>query len=133
MTTLEKMQADNPWMVVYKTKSGFAGIPKAMIARQKVNEEQVLQIIKLQKKRNSLCVKIEAAMSDPPICDALLEKWTENEYKLQDLWGFDRDSRYHKFWEIPSCQCPKMDNDDAYPTGYYTISGACKLHGRHLK
>jgi len=58
-------------------------------------------------------------------------KWEQNEYRLQALWGFPLDSKYHKFWEMPGCTCPKMDNDDAYPTGYYTRSGDCPLHGEH--
>lgn len=60
-----------------------------------------------------------------------MEEWTSNEYALQELWGFPKDVRYHKFWEMAGCTCPKMDNEDAYPTGYYTRSGDCPLHGEH--
>ena len=52
------------------------------------------------------------------------------EFALQDLWGFPLDKNYHKFWNRPRCSCPKMDNEDNYPYGYYTIDCGCKLHGR---
>jgi hypothetical protein len=60
-----------------------------------------------------------------------VELWEQNEYRLQELWGFPKDPNYHRFWEMAGCTCPKMDNEDAYPTGYYTRSGNCPLHGEH--
>lgn len=51
------------------------------------------------------------------------------EFKLQELWGFPKDARWHKFWEVSHCLCPKMDNNDWYPTGRCFISGNCPVHG----
>lgn len=53
----------------------------------------------------------------------------ECEFELQELWGFSKDARFHKFWELPKCTCPKIDNADAYPTGYYIYSDNCPIHG----
>jgi len=58
--------------------------------------------------------------------DSILE---EIEFNLQELWGFEKNKNYHRFWERPYCTCPKMDNDDAYPYGLYVISSSCILHG----
>jgi hypothetical protein len=57
-----------------------------------------------------------------------VEEWTSNEYKLQDLWGFERDPNFHKFWEMDGCTCPTMDNRDAYPY-QQIVDGRCPLHG----
>jgi hypothetical protein len=54
---------------------------------------------------------------------------TQLEFKLQELWGFSQDAKFHRFWDTPKCKCAKIDNEDAYPTGYYSISGNCPLHG----
>jgi len=51
------------------------------------------------------------------------------ELELQELWGFEMNTDYIKFWERPRCECPKIDNDDAYPSGFYTINENCPLHG----
>lgn len=59
----------------------------------------------------------------------LCKNITECEFKLQELWGFPKDKNFHRFWETPKCTCPKMDNEDAYPTGYYAINMQCILHG----
>lgn len=56
---------------------------------------------------------------------------TECEFHLQDLWKFERDEKFHRFWELPKCQCPRMDNEDSYPIGYYVTNMNCPIHGRH--
>ena len=59
----------------------------------------------------------------------LVNALTNTENQLQELWGFSKDAKFHRFWQTPKCTCPKMDNEDAYPTGYYNISADCPLHG----
>ncbi len=58
-----------------------------------------------------------------------VELWEQNEYRLQELWGFPKDPNYHKFWEMSGCTCPKIDNEDSYPTGFYIHTQNCPLHG----
>ncbi len=55
------------------------------------------------------------------------------DFMLQHLWGFQMNDKFHRFWERPRCGCPKMDNDDRYPTGVYVIGGQCILHGGDIK
>ncbi len=66
---------------------------------------------------------------DPKLLKSLVKDITECEYELQKLWKFSIESRFHRFWETPKCQCPTMDNNDWYPTGHYIINNSCPLHG----
>jgi hypothetical protein len=50
------------------------------------------------------------------------------EYDLQAEWLFTQDSRFHRPWVRPKCQCPKMDNEDRYPHGMI-VNQLCILHG----
>lgn len=54
---------------------------------------------------------------------------TECEFYLQELWKLNKNQLFHRFWETPLCECPKMDNSDAWPTGYYIKALNCPLHG----
>jgi hypothetical protein len=67
--------------------------------------------------------------NDPVELKELAKDITECEFELQSLWGFTKDAKFHRFWETPKCICAKMDNEDAYPTGYYSITLSCPLHG----
>jgi len=53
------------------------------------------------------------------------------EMRLQELWGFSIDASYTKFWRLPKCECPKMDNEDFMLPGPI-YSGNCLLHKHHI-
>ena len=54
---------------------------------------------------------------------------TEIEFKLQEALKFGRNVNMHRFWLLPKCSCPKMDNEDMYGTRYTVINCSCVLHG----
>ena len=54
---------------------------------------------------------------------------TELEFELQDLYKFKRNTNFHRFWELPKCTCPKLDNYESYGTKYYIIDTKCIIHG----
>lgn len=47
------------------------------------------------------------------------------ESELQRLWGWEPDVSRTRFWELPHCTCPVLDNID----GMRVISGSCLVHG----
>lgn len=51
------------------------------------------------------------------------------EFELQKLWGFPEDINFHRFWQTPKCECPKVDNEEAYGTKYSIRTLNCPLHG----
>lgn len=73
--------------------------------------------------------KLEDAPKPPEYWKKLNKQAEKLEFKLQELWGFDQDTRFHKFWKRPGCECPILDNEDRYPLGKYIINQECRLHG----
>lgn len=52
------------------------------------------------------------------------------EFELQDLWGFDRDRKFHSYWyKVEGCLCPKMDNKDLIGTDKRIQHFECPYHG----
>ena len=100
-----------------------------LILQQKLYESEVEQILRLHEYRLTLCAKMAALPPDNPKVRAYAKELEQLEFLLQDAWKFPRDVNYHRLWEIPHCSCPKMDNDDAYPWGYYVKSLCCPAHG----
>lgn len=56
------------------------------------------------------------------LCDVI-------EFELQELWKFEPNAKYHRFWERPKCTCPKLDNIDWYPYRKVILED-CVLHGK---
>lgn len=67
--------------------------------------------------------------TNPVMLKELAKDITEVEFELQRLWKFNVDAKYHRFWDTPKCQCPKLDNEEAYSTGYHITNLSCPLHG----
>lgn len=51
------------------------------------------------------------------------------EYKLQYHWGFNVDNKYHDWFRVPKCSCPRMDNQDVKGTGIRYTDSNCVIHG----
>lgn len=54
------------------------------------------------------------------------------EFEMQKNWHFEQDSRFHEWWRVPKCTCPKMDNEDRRGTKYKVIDPECPVHGDGL-
>lgn len=109
-----------------------ADLNRRLIAQKGFNQEQVDKIIALHQHKLDLFDKIRGT-DDKAALKELGEAVTENEFKLQDAWGFPRDINFHPFWEMPKCTCPKMDNYDAMGTPYHVYRQDCPFHGFELK
>ena len=108
---------DKPILRLNGNPAERQGIPKEALTELKrlhcarIDIEDNLQICRMEDRR------------------VLLECWTDNQFALQRTWGFTEDVKFHRFWDIDGCGCPQTDNNDAYPTGYYVVSGNCRIHG----
>jgi hypothetical protein len=74
--------------------------------------------------RMERCTKQESIMK-------LADKVTQNEFKIQEAFNFARDVKFHRFWEVPKCKCPSMDNQERWGTGRSIYTEDCPIHGKH--
>jgi hypothetical protein len=102
-----------------------------LLAKQQNLSDENLEILKeLHVKRLGLFERItEAVKSFPEIVPNLMIEYTAGEFEMQDVWRFPQDENFHRFWDIPACTCPRMDNDDLVGSSHSVIDGACPLHG----
>lgn len=116
---------DDTNLIVYKDGRPIIKLNKAMLDKQ--NAWDNLDILKsLHLEIYSLRQQMMEKTIDLVEGD---KKWTQLEFLLQRTWGFTENASYHKFWDRPGCTCPRMDNEDMYPSSTYFINGNCLLHG----
>jgi len=70
--------------------------------------------------------------SDIETAKGLANAWLANEKELQKLWKFPKNDNYHKFWMLPHCECPNIDNNERHPHGSYVVYAHCPLHGESV-
>lgn len=93
-----------------------------------------LDLIKSLHKERFILEDEMYATDDPDLLYLLDKLYTEIEFELQDAWGFERNTKFHKFWQRPKCRCPVMDNEDRWNgSEYRVINSKCPLHGERDK
>ncbi len=116
-------------VVVHKGKP-LLTLNSMLIKRQKISDEQLETIKDLHIQR----ILIEESFTFGSICPKdYRDAWKMNQFYLQEAWGLKADENFHRFWDMSGCTCSKMDNNDSYPTGHYTYSSACSVHGDMVK
>lgn len=101
-----------------------------LIEQKGLDQAQVDEI----KAAHVQCLSLEDAFEAGKIsANEYREDWAGLQFKLQKLWGFEENSAFHRFWYMKGCTCPKIDNDDRYPSDAYVISRECPVHGGWLE
>lgn len=105
----------------------------ALVEQQNLSEASVVEILNLHTERLGLLEDMSSY--DPTKTDeklilrGLAEEHRENQFKLQEAWGFKKNHLYHDWFEVPHCTCPKADNRERKGTSYQIIDLACPIHG----
>lgn len=103
-------------------------INKKLAEELGLSEKVKFNINSLHKYRDRIFKRMEDSVDKEELrsLDLTLDRV---EFTLQRLWGWKPDRNYIKFWNRPKCRCPRLDNEDNYPYGYYTVMMDCPLHG----
>lgn len=108
------------------------GILKHFVNRallEKQNAEDNLEAIKALHVDRYAVLEAMENTGDSDMLKVLGDRVFTLEAELQALWKFPQDPNYIKFWEVPKCICPTMDNEEAYPYGRYVKRMDCPVHG----
>jgi len=98
-----------------------------LIESQNVSEEGIEKLKELHLERLMLMDEMDHEKKSTRL-HVMAEEYEHLEFRLQKAWGFPESRKYHRWWEVPKCTCPNMDNKDNYPCDYRIIAGNCPVH-----
>jgi hypothetical protein len=113
---------------IYYEGEPISYINPHLCEKQGLTDETIKLICETHSVKHGLLVDMENT-EDVEALRELASQVEDVEYTLQELWGFERDSKYHRFWLLPKCSCPRLDNEDRYATGVSIIDTDCIIHG----
>ena len=99
-----------------------------LIKSQKVTNRGISRIRYLHSKRMIIIQWMEDC-DDQYTLRAFAKMVTEIDFELQRSWNFPMDKRFHRFFDLPHCTCPTMDNSERLGTDYQIINMECIIHG----
>lgn len=124
------MEADK-YLVTYNGQPVHRVSP-ALALQQRLSDEGLETIKALHCDRLEQYERFQVAVAksvSPEEMNVLIDEFTAREFKMQEVWGFSQDVNFHRFWDIPGCLCPRMDNDERVGTPYKVYNGSCPIHG----
>jgi len=115
------------YAVTYKG-SVVTYLNERLAKQQKVTDEQ-LAALRLSHQVRFVLFKEAKATKDRRKLKLLAKLFDELEFMQQEQWNFPQDPNFHRFFELPGCTCPKLDNEDALGTIYRITDLQCAAHG----
>ena len=103
-------------------------INASLVLRKKVSKKKLIEIKELHKNKARIFEQMKKT-DDIPSLKNLAEDVRAIEFRLQKAWGFPLDARFHGWYEVPKCSCPKLDNLERRGTSYQIIAHDCVIHG----
>ncbi|UOF80632.1 hypothetical protein [Caudoviricetes sp.] len=125
---LGNMYMDDYELSVYDNGKKICKLNQRLVSQKQLTKAKI-EVIKNWYLKAYKQTEYMKTATDPVLLKAAAAEWHNIQFALQKAWGFPEDKKYHRWWYLPQCTCPKLDNDDAYPTGYYTVSANCPVHG----
>ena len=107
-----------------------------LIRRQKMNKDDLKEVIKIHRKKESIFTKMNELNPKIKIEYEKILKYSFKINKLdlevQKAWKFKRNDLFLTWWfQIPHCSCSTRDNWNNLGKGYIK-SPSCIIHGRGL-
>jgi hypothetical protein len=101
-----------------------------LVKRQKVSPENVELLKHTHVTRYRIFEKMEATDNVAELRQ-LAKDFEDLEFYQQELWGFPKDKNFHRWFKVPKCLCPKMDNMDRIGSSFGVTVENCPIHGWH--
>ncbi len=103
-----------------------------LLREQGLSDEEIRDVKKLQSIKKELEEKMDKTTNSKELKE-LYGIWYKNEVSFYGKL-FKGGTRVNsenlvRFWELPHCTCPFMDNHDRYPYGHYVVNCSCPVHG----
>ena len=103
-----------------------------LAVRQKVTDDQLQALRASHVVRRTIFDLAKANETHATTLRMLARVFDNLENEQQLLWNFGADPNFHRFFDMPGCTCPRMDNEDRLGTPYHVYSGDCPIHGDPL-
>lgn len=126
---MSEQRQPNKYDVIDRNGKYVTSLNGRMAIAQGVNDDQ-LEGLKASHLLRRELFQLASERTDNSFALEMLAKVFDClEDEQQKLWNFKVDPNYHRFFDMPGCTCPKMDNAERLGTPYKIHSEDCPIHG----
>jgi hypothetical protein len=99
-----------------------------LVILQDISISNIKKLVKLHLKLRSV-YELMKSTDDSILLRKLANQCKKIEFAQQKCWNFPLDETFHKWYEVPKCSCPHMDNFEMRGTSFKYINADCLIHG----
>jgi hypothetical protein len=104
-----------------------------LAVNQRVTDEQLEALKRLHQKKLSLFALARLATKKIEL-RKIAADFEATEFEMQKNWNFPQDCKFHEWYTVPKCICPKMDNMERRgATDSRIIVETCPVHGKRRR
>jgi len=120
-------------LAVYFSDGNYITTLNGRLARkQKISAEDI-EMLKDTHIMHRLIFQAMERVNEVTKLKRLAKMFEDLEFLQQELWKFGKDSKFHRWFDVPKCSCPKLDNADRIGTDFNIYDLKCIIHGGKLK
>lgn len=101
-------------------------------ALTKLKDSHVMRDILLRGMEQSLEPNLKQSLDTSVILRQYAKLHAELENLQQELWGFGANADFHRWFDLPGCTCPLLDNQDRIGSSQRIINTECPIHNTAL-
>ena len=118
---------NHPCAVIHEGKV-ISYLNPNLIKKNGVTILEVARIKELHCNKYKIFQQMEAT-DDPKLLKHYANIVEVLEFELQKHWHFVQNTMMHRWFDVPKCKCPKMDNEERMGTKFRIFSADCPIHG----
>lgn len=100
-----------------------------MIRLQKLSDDDVANINDLNSMKHNI-YDIMMRIDDKQQLQHYAADIKNIDFQIQKTMKLPVDENFHRWYEVPKCDCPKDKNADLYGTSHRHYSKTCIIHGK---
>ncbi len=110
---MKQMRADyvpSVYDVFYKNEYVTTLNPRLMESQKATGNLDLIKDLHVQRLALEDLMKNLNPKTQQKVLKEAAKEWEDNQRALQNAWHFPQNDNYIRFWDVPHCACPKMDN-----------------------
>jgi len=116
-------------MAVYFDNGEFITYLNSRLAEKQNLSAEDIEMLKDTHVMRALIFQAMERTDDATELRSFAKMFENLEYLQQELWKFEKNKNFHRWFEVPKCSCPKLDNLDRIGHDYNLIDLSCIIHG----
>jgi len=118
---------------IYDVENRYIGMLNSQLVKQQKINAETISLLKITHQIRDIYIKAMEVASSRSALERYARELEKLEYLQQTLWGFEKNSDWHRWYAVPQCSCPYYKNEKLWGKPGKWVNVKCSVHGNRGK